>query len=129
MEYQQHMYTPTHVKPETNALNQTHPQPIVYPTAKLSQFWSMPLNVKNTDDEGVNLEGAEDVEGEQRTAAAPENIWPLAHPNNDNIIEISAALIKKQGDYPEFWTNNHSFIGAMELFYSHTRKKNNKDLL
>jgi uncharacterized Zn finger protein len=132
MEYQQHMYTPTHVKRETNALNQKPPQPIVYPTAKLSQFWSMPLNIKNTDDEGVNLEGAgdlEDVEGEQRTAAAPENIWPLAHPDNDSIIEISAALIKKQGDYPEFWTNNHSFIGAMELFYSHTRKKNNKDLL
>jgi hypothetical protein len=32
----------------------------------------MPSNIKSTDDEGVNLEGAEDVEGEQRTAAAPK---------------------------------------------------------
>jgi hypothetical protein len=53
-----------------------------------------------------------------KNCSSTENIWPLAHPDNDSIIEISAALIKKQGDYPEFWINNHSFIGAMELFCS-----------
>jgi len=117
MQYQQHMYTPTHVMRDKTTLKQKNSQAIVHQATKLNQFWSMPLSIKSVDDEGVNIEGAADKG------------WPLAHPGSDNIIEISAALIKKQGDYPEFWTNNHSFISAMELFYSHTRKKNSKDLL
>jgi uncharacterized Zn finger protein len=123
MEYQQHMYTPTHTMRDKGSLKQKNAHPKAYQAAKLKQFWSMPLNVTNIDGEGADVE---EVEG---AAATPDNVWPAAHPAKDNISEISAALIKKQGDYPEFWTNNHSFISAMELFYSHTRKKNNKDLL
>ena len=129
MAYQQHRYTATHVRRDKGALTQKNAQPIAYQAAKLSQFWSMPLNVTNIDEEGANVEEVEEVEEVEGAVATPDNVWPAAHPAKDNIIEISAALIKKQGDYPEFWTNNHSFIRAMELFYSHTRKKNNKDLL
>ncbi|MFT6899230.1 MAG: putative Zn finger protein [Paraglaciecola sp.] len=117
MEYQQHKYTPTHVRRDKGSLPRENAQPLVHQAAKSSQFWSMPLNVNSVTDEVVNDDDA------------ANKGWPLEHPANDNIIEISAALIKKQGDYPEFWTNNHSFISAMEFFYSHTRKKNNKDLL
>jgi len=121
MEYQQHRYTPSHVQRDKGALKQQKkPQSITKQGASLKQFWSMPVHIKPIDDEGADVEAAD---------AAAQNVWPLAHPVSENIIEISAALIKKQGDYPEFWTNNHSFITAMELFYSHTRKKNNKDLL
>jgi uncharacterized Zn finger protein len=120
MQYQQYMYTPTHRMREKDTLAQENSQPIVYQAATLSQFWSMPLNANSVDEEGVNAQGVE---------TAADKGWPIEHPDSDNIIEISAALIKKQGDYPEFWTNNHSFISAMELFYAHTRKKNSKDLL
>ncbi len=44
-------------------------------------------------------------------------------------ITTSVALIKKQGDYPEFWPRNNSFISAMEDIYAAVRKKNNKQLL
>ena len=110
MQYQQQKYTATHVKRDKTTLPQKNPQAIVHQTAKLSRFWSMPVNVEESETDS-------------------RNGWPVDHPDSDNIIEISAALIKKQGDYPEFWTNNKSFIIAMESFYSHTRKKNNKDLL
>ncbi|MFT6951640.1 MAG: putative Zn finger protein, partial [Paraglaciecola sp.] len=116
MEYQQHKYTPTYARRDKGSLAQKGAQPIMHQAANLNQFWSMPLNVKPVDDQGDDVEGL-DIE---RAQGAAQNVWPLEHPSNDSMIEISAALIKKQGDYPEFWTNSHSFIGAMELFYSHT---------
>jgi uncharacterized Zn finger protein len=129
MQYQQQMYTATHAKCDKTLLTHKKSQAKVHQAAKLNQFWSMPVNFASiestTESEPVNNEESNDAIAEIR----PDNDWPVNHQSSDNIIEISAALIKKQGDYPEFWNNNNSFISAMELFYSHTRKKNNKDLL
>lgn len=132
MQYQQHLYTTTHVKQDKTTLTQKKSPRTVHQEAKLSQFWSMPVPVENTntvasiaaiENQGINQQAVEAAQ------AGQNNLWPLAPQPSDNTMEISAALIKKQGDYPEFWSNSHSFITAMELFYSHTRKKNNKDLL
>ena len=41
---------------------------------------------------------------------------------------ITAALIKKQGDYPKFWDKDISFIEVMETFYDRVRMKNKKIL-
>ncbi|NQY64668.1 MAG: SWIM zinc finger family protein [Alteromonadaceae bacterium] len=138
MVYQQHKYTPIHVKREKVGLTKQ--------TVNASRFWSMPASVQlvNTGvdesmEENVNKKTGKsvlhknvsvkyEVEAELRSESAPIGTWPSNHQSSDNITEISAALIKKQGDYPEFWTKSNSFINAMELFYSHTRKKNQKDL-
>ena len=45
-----------------------------------------------------------------------------------NPISVPAILIKKQGDYPAFWTLDRSFIETMEDFYERVRTKN-KDVL
>ncbi len=42
--------------------------------------------------------------------------------------EIQAALIKKQGDHPQFWSRSNSFIDAMEDIYSNIKKKNKDSL-
>jgi uncharacterized Zn finger protein len=36
---------------------------------------------------------------------------------------VSAIAIKKQGDYPAFWTKDHSFIETMEEFYERIKAK------
>ncbi|MBN2444636.1 MAG: SWIM zinc finger family protein [Spirochaetales bacterium] len=41
---------------------------------------------------------------------------------------ISALLIKKQGDYPSFWERDNSFIETMEAIYDHIRLKNKDNL-
>lgn len=113
MQYQQHMYTPTHVKRDPKALTNKESQTLAHQAAMLNQFWSAPTKVThNNPDE-----------------TPQEEDWLLERSGIGNINEISAALIKKQGDYPGFWTGNDSFISAMESFYFHTRKKNIKDLL
>ncbi|PZO56080.1 MAG: hypothetical protein DCF15_09515 [Phormidesmis priestleyi] len=38
--------------------------------------------------------------------------------------QVSAILIKKQGDFPAFWDRDNSFIEAMEEFYTRVRTKN-----
>jgi uncharacterized Zn finger protein len=43
-------------------------------------------------------------------------------------VSVPAILIKKQGDYPPFWTLDRSFIATMEEFYDRVRTKN-KDVL
>ncbi len=75
-------------------------------TLKLEQFWQM------------------------KPAAETANDQPTlnAEDKDKQAITTSAALIKKQGDYPEFWPRNNSFIGAMEDIYAAVRKKNNKQL-
>lgn len=113
MQYQEHMYTPTHVKRSTAKRTQKKSSTPALQAARLNQFWSAPLNVTDNDQD----------------EATQEKDWFLERSGNDNVSEISAALIKKQGDYPEFWTGDDSFISAMESFYSHTRKKNIKDLM
>ncbi|MBD2107588.1 SWIM zinc finger family protein [Nodosilinea sp. FACHB-13] len=41
---------------------------------------------------------------------------------------VPAILVKKQGDFPAFWTRDNSFIEAMESLYDRVRSKN-KDRL
>ncbi|WP_111977477.1 SWIM zinc finger family protein [Algibacillus agarilyticus] len=80
-------------------------------TVNLAQFWQMKLATKSTDTQSTDS---------QSTMNAVEQ--------SELSTMTSAALIKKQGDYPEFWSRNNSFIGAMEDIYEAVRKKNNKQL-
>jgi uncharacterized Zn finger protein len=41
---------------------------------------------------------------------------------------LPAILVKKQGDFPAFWSRDNSFIEAMEGVYDRVRTKN-KDRL
>ncbi|MEM6518797.1 MAG: SWIM zinc finger family protein [Cyanobacteria bacterium P01_C01_bin.70] len=41
---------------------------------------------------------------------------------------VSAVLVKKQGDFPEFWRRDNSFIAAMEGLYGYVKTKNQKKL-
>jgi uncharacterized Zn finger protein len=45
-----------------------------------------------------------------------------------STANVSAILIKKQGDFPSFWKKDNSFIDAMEEFYLRVRTKNNSIL-
>lgn len=45
-----------------------------------------------------------------------------------NVHNIPALLIKKQGDYPQFWQRENSFLQAMEDIYTHVVKKNSTSL-
>jgi uncharacterized Zn finger protein len=47
----------------------------------------------------------------------PENLPPAVP------ASIPALLIKKGGDFPAFWSNDHSFIDAMEAIYQTIRKR------
>jgi uncharacterized Zn finger protein len=47
----------------------------------------------------------------------PENLPPAVP------ASIPALLIKKGGDFPAFWSNDHSFIDAMEAIYQAVRKR------
>jgi uncharacterized Zn finger protein len=47
----------------------------------------------------------------------PENLPPAVP------AAIPALLIKKGGDFPAFWSNDHSFIDAMEAIYQSIRKR------
>ena len=68
----------------------------------------------------------------QANAISQAQYWTMTDwllPQQDEAItEINASLIKKQGDYPEFWTRSNSFIDAMEEIYSTTKRKNKKTL-
>ncbi|MGB5445495.1 MAG: SWIM zinc finger family protein [Psychromonas sp.] len=134
MQYQDYKYTPTYSKQDKKTLT------TISNTKNAKQFWSMPATVhtvvedvaKNSAenialDEAQNRAHSDTQQSVEQTQKHKTNGWPSAHQNSDHV-EISAALIKKQGDYPAFWKNNNSFINAMELFYTHTRKKNRKDL-
>ncbi len=46
--------------------------------------------------------------------------------NQESGEPIGAALIKKQGDYPEFWAKHGSFVQAMEGIYNYAKIKNRK---
>ena len=39
---------------------------------------------------------------------------------------ICAILIKKQGDFPDFWHNDASFIETMEELYQRVKTKNHQ---
>ena len=47
----------------------------------------------------------------------PENIEPAVP------LAVPALLIKKGGDYPEFWTKENSFVETMEAVYGAIRKR------
>ncbi|HEY9698560.1 MAG TPA: SWIM zinc finger family protein [Trichocoleus sp.] len=57
--------------------------------------------------------------GEKRL---PQAIEPVT------AIEVSAILVKKQGDRPPFWQEDHSFIETMEELYQRVKTKN-RDVL
>lgn len=42
------------------------------------------------------------------------------------VSSVSAILIKKQGDYPDFWHNDASFIETMEELYQRVKTKNHQ---
>lgn len=42
--------------------------------------------------------------------------------------QVTGALIKKQGDYPQFWDKQASFIGMMEVLYQHVKRKHKNSL-
>ncbi len=59
-------------------------------------------------------------------------IWsmkPVQSIGNTEDIPISASLIKKQGDHPEFWQQQRSFIAVMEDVYKTVKRKNAKQLM
>ncbi|MBE8167241.1 MAG: hypothetical protein HAW66_02575 [Shewanella sp.] len=64
------------------------------------------------------------------TQHVQNQFWHMAsYPEIQQAVDkpmISAALIKKQGDYPAFWLRSNSFIHAMEEVYSNVKKKNKK---
>ena len=47
-----------------------------------------------------------------------------AAPAPAKAASVSALLIKKQGDYPPFWSRDASFISTMEELYERVRTKN-----
>lgn len=47
-----------------------------------------------------------------------------AAPTPPSQASVPALLIKKQGDYPEFWHKDASFISVMEELYERVRTKN-----
>lgn len=51
------------------------------------------------------------------TRRLPQIMEPLPE------IFVSGIAVKKQGDYPTFWTRDDSFIEAMETLYEQVRKK------
>ena len=55
---------------------------------------------------------------------------PLTPPTTDEQREtnISAILVKKAGDFPQFWNRDSSFIATMEELYQRVKTKN-KDVL
>lgn len=63
----------------------------------------------------------------------PKDFWQspsrLPAPSATNQpAAVSAIVIKKQGDYPEFWPKQKSFIAAMEALYLRVKTKS-KDLI
>ena len=62
--------------------------------------------------------------------ATPQDFWqgaqrlPQIVPLGE-IATIPAVVIKKGGDFPPFWTQDHSFVEVMEELYDRVRKKNN----
>ncbi|MDB9526464.1 SWIM zinc finger family protein [Oscillatoria sp. CS-180] len=58
-------------------------------------------------------------QGEKRLPQTVEAVSPSP---------VSAVLVKKQGDFPEFWHRDNSFIEAMEGLYGYVKSKNAKKL-
>jgi uncharacterized Zn finger protein len=58
-------------------------------------------------------------QGEKRLPATLEVATPSP---------VSAVLVKKQGDFPEFWHRDNSFIEVMEGLYDYVKTKNQKKL-
>lgn len=74
--------------------------------------------------------------GNRESVATQQNrsnrYWSMAEWDLPSLTlepsEIQAALIKKQGDHPQFWPRSNSFVGAMEDIYSSIKKKNKDSL-
>ncbi len=59
-----------------------------------------------------------------------KNYWEMGEVKLEDATgePIDAAVIKKQGDYPEFWQKKASFIDTMEHIYRYVKLKNKKRL-
>ncbi|NRA87833.1 MAG: SWIM zinc finger family protein [Rhizobiales bacterium] len=107
-----------------------------YDTHYFSPIISMDkaLNKIATSKSKTNLENnleSHAINHSPKTKSKLDKFWSMSEwdlPTTEETSQISASLIKKQGDYPDFWTRNNSFIEAMEIFYQSTRKKNDKIL-
>jgi uncharacterized Zn finger protein len=61
----------------------------------------------------------------------PQQFWTNSQPLPTQQLQeatIPALLIKKGGDYPEFWQHPNSFLDVMEDFYIRMRKNNLKQV-
>jgi uncharacterized Zn finger protein len=86
------------------ALTQTDPEPDL-------SFFTKPTVTKATA-----VASLKDFwQGEKRLSQTSE-VTPQA--------TVPAILVKKQGDFPAFWTKEQSFIETMEEFYGRVRTKN-----
>ncbi len=70
---------------------------------------------------------------EHPPATTQSSFWEISGGDEINEEEtqeanISAAIIKKQGDYPPFWSRHNSFIAVMDSFYDLIRRKHKKVL-
>jgi uncharacterized Zn finger protein len=84
------------------------------PPVSVEHYYTQPQTV-----EASALSLKEFWHGEKRLPQTIEAAAPSA---------IPAILVKKQGDFPAFWSRDNSFIEAMESLYERVRNKN-KDRL
>lgn len=86
------------------------------------------------DTEEIEIKPAESYYTKPEKVAVSESVslrefW-MSNKRLPQAIEVSptpsipAILIKKAGDYPPFWTQNHSFVEAMEELYRLVRTRN-----
>ena len=83
------------------------------PIEPVSSYYTMP--VRQRLDEPPDYKGF--WTGAKRLPAAVDAGSP---------VSVPALLIKKQGDYPPFWTKDMSFIAVMEAIYERVRTKSSQ---
>ncbi|MBM7073940.1 SWIM zinc finger family protein [Shewanella sp. 202IG2-18] len=115
-------------KTELGQLFAEHLDTQVYTEISTHQYKYVPLITKKTVNRSKNVALDNSLQSNHRVKA----FWQMSDwPEKEVELEeqtISAPLIKKQGDYPAFWTRSNSFVAAMEEIYSNVRKKNKKVL-
>ncbi|MEL6940466.1 MAG: SWIM zinc finger family protein [Cyanobacteria bacterium J06598_1] len=103
----------------------------------LAELAKTPLGValsKELSTDPASPEPVESLHTRPKTVAleqpsSPASFWQGAKPlptavETPQPANVSAILIKKQGDFPPFWQRNNSFIEVMEEFYTRVRTKN-----
>lgn len=85
-----------------------------HPPTPVESYYTKPQRVEATE-----LSARAFWQGEKRLPQTIEVPAPST---------VSAVVVKKQGDFPPFWSRENSFIEAMEEFYERVKTKR-KDLL